>query len=131
MEIIKFCFITIIYFYFSWLQFLGFLIVIKLFYYYFFTFYELLYNYIQNGYNKFKNNYIGKYVHNYLELTNTKYLELRNYLINKLFSIIVKIGFMIMFYKEEKQILKNTKKKSTKKFNINKFLNKLEINNTF
>ena len=132
MEVLQFSLITFIYFYFSWLQFLGFLIFSRLFYYYInnknILLLEKINYYILNIYKKFKNNYIGKYIHNYLELVNIKYLQLRNYLINKLFNLIVQIGIMIMFEKEEKQILIIPKKnkKSTKNFDFNKFLNDLD-----
>jgi hypothetical protein len=131
MEVLKFSLITFIYFYFSWFQFLIFLIFIKLFYYYINNkniLLEKINYYILNVYKKFKNNYIGKYIHKYLELVNAKYLQLRNYLINKLFNIIIQIGIIIMFEKEEKQIpiIQKKNKKSNKPFDFNKFLYDLE-----
>lgn len=132
MEVLKFSLITFIYFYFSWLQFFGFLAFSKLFYYYInnknILLLEKINYYILNVYKKFKNNYIGKYIHNYLELVNAKYLQLINYLIDKLFNIIIQIGIMIMFEKEEKQIqiIQKKNKKSTKPFDFNQFLDDLE-----
>ena len=140
MEFLKVILITFIFLYFSIFNFLEILLFRELFYYYknnknilleksnycnilfyyLITLYEISYNYILNGYTKFKNNYIGKYIHDYLEIINTKYLQLKNYLINKLFNVIIQIGVMIMFEKKQKN------KKSNKKFNFNKFLDDLE-----
>lgn len=140
MEFLKVILITFIFLYFSIFNFLEILLFRELFYYYknnknilleksnycnilfyyLITLYEISYNYILNGYTKFKNNYIGTYIHNYLESVNTKYLELKNYLISKLFNIIIQIGLMIMFEKKQKN------KKSNKKFDFNKFLDDLE-----
>ena len=136
MEILKISLIMFIFFYFSIFNFLKILLFKELFYYYknnknilleksnycnilfyyLITFYEISYYYFLIGYKKIKNNYIGIYIYSYLKIINTKYLELKNYLINKLFNIIIQIGIMIMF--------KN--KKSNKKFNFNKFLDDLD-----
>lgn len=140
MEFLKISLITFIFFYFSLFNFVEILLVRELFFYYknnknflleklnycnilfyyLITFYEISHYYILIGYNKFKNNYIGKYIHASLEMVNTKYLQLKNYLINKLFNIIIHLVAMIMFKKKQKN------KKSNKKFNFNKFLDDLE-----
>ena len=140
MEFLKIGLIIFIFFYFNLFNFLEILLFRELLYYYknnknilleksnycnilfyyLITFYEISCNYILIEYKKFKNNYIGKYIHDYLEIINTKYLQLKNYLINKLFNVIIQIGVMIMFEKKQKN------KKSNKKFNFNKFLDDLE-----
>jgi hypothetical protein len=157
MEFLKISLIMFIFFYFSIFNFLKILLFKELFYYYknnknillekldycnilfyyLITLYEISYNYILIGYKKIKNNYIRKYIHSYLEIINTKYLELKNYLINKLFNIIIQIGIMIMFKnnkfnknnknnKSNKSNKSNKNNKSNKKFNFNKFLDDLD-----
>jgi hypothetical protein len=159
MEFLRVGLIAFILFYFTWLQILGMLAFGGLFYYYannknlllensnygnllfyyFITFCEISYYYYLIGYEKFKNNCIGKYFHNYFESVNNKYLQLRGYLINKLFTLTVRtaVKAMMMIDKEEKnqksqniQINQKSQihKKSTKNFDFNKFLDDLENN---
>ena len=140
MEFLKISLITFMFFYFSLFNFLEILLFREIFFYYknnknillkkinycnilFFysiTFYEISCYYILIGYKKFKNNYIGRYIHASLEMVNTKYLQLKDYLINKLFNIVIHLVIMIMLKKKQKN------KKSNKKFNFNKFLDNLE-----
>jgi hypothetical protein len=154
MEILRIGLIAFILFYFNWIQILGMIAFLGLVYYYksnknlliensnYFNFvfyylitcYEISYFYGRKGYEKFKNNCIGKYIHNYLEYVNNKYLQLRNYFINKLFNLTIQtaIKTMMMIEKKEKPktptlTLKFKKNKvSTKKLNINEFLDNLE-----
>ena len=103
MEFLKISLITFIFFYFSLFNFLEILLFREIFFYYSITFYEISCYYILIGYKKFKNNYIGRYIHASLEMVNTKYLQLKDYLINKLFNIVIHLVITIMLKKKTKK----------------------------
>jgi len=157
MEFIKFGLLAFIFFFFSWIQiisiFASFAFIyyyinnkhllldnsnyFNIFIYYFVTLCEISYYYFKVGYQKFKNNSIGKYIHNYLESVNNKYLSLRKYLINKIFNFTMQSAVKIMMTldKEEKKnelSLKNKNQKNTRpclkdSFDIDKFLSEIEM----
>lgn len=154
MEIFKVGLTIFILFYFTWFQILEIIFFVEFFYfcvpnknillensnyinvlfYYLITIYEISYYYFLIGYNKFINNYVGKYIYYYLRFVNNKYLQLKNYLKSKLINLTIKtiIKITIMLKKEKLiEILQPKYKKQqickkTKNIDYTKFLDDLE-----